>query len=203
MRTSSSASFLRGETCAAGQIAASSNNSSQSKLSSVSSTKLEKESSPFQLLVFVRTKAEQLRRAMAAGHPGFLERDKQAEFQDFLAEVALVQLRFQHGLVKMLELRESELRRQQLEADRLITDFAFQPGQCGREDVSVVERQLGRIRNRKPTGVGSVGGGLGAEVRQFDQGVVCHTHDALARVAIDRAESVELFEKDAPESGLL
>jgi len=41
---------------------------------------------------------------MTAGHPRLLERDEQAESQDFLAEIALVQLCFQHGFVEMLEL---------------------------------------------------------------------------------------------------
>src|SRR5439155_1199883 len=39
--------------------------------------------------------------------------------------------------------------------------------------------------------------------RQFHQRVVGHTHDPLARVAMHRAERVELFEKDVPESGFL
>src|SRR5436190_12491372 len=87
------------------------------------------ESAFLELLVLIRVEAEQLRRAMTSGHLGFLEWNEQTEAQNFLAEISLVQVGFEHRLVEMLELRQGKLRRQQLEADRLVTHLAFQPGQ--------------------------------------------------------------------------
>ena len=56
---------------------------------------------------------------MTTGHLGFPERDEQAEAQDLLSEIPFVQIVFKHCLVEVLELRERELGRQQLEANRL------------------------------------------------------------------------------------
>src|SRR6266576_3388134 len=97
------------------------------------------ESALFEFLVFVRVEAEQLRRAMTSSHLGLLQWNEQAEAEDFLAEIPLVQLGRQHCLVEMLELRECELRRQQLEPDGLVTHLAFEPGQRGRENIGVIE----------------------------------------------------------------
>ena len=83
------------------------------------------ESALLELLVFVRVKAEQLCWAMTTGHLGFLKRHQQAKAQDLFAEVPLVQFISEHRLVEMLELRESELGRQQFEPDRLVPHLAF------------------------------------------------------------------------------
>src|SRR5258706_14464298 len=89
-------------------------------------SQLKIESALLELLVFIRIKAEQLCRAMPAGHLGFVERHQQSEAQHFFAEVPLVQSGAQDRLVKMLQVGQRELRRQQLEADGLITHLALQ-----------------------------------------------------------------------------
>src|SRR5437016_1747250 len=109
------------------------------------------ETALLQVLVFVRVEAEQLRWAMASSHLCFLERNEQAEAQDFFAEIPLVQLSLQHRLVEVLELRERELRWQQLEPDGLVTHLAFESGARSRQNVGVVESELGHFRDRKPT----------------------------------------------------
>src|SRR5688572_12072936 len=93
------------------------------------------ESTFLELLVFVRVEAEQLRRAMPSGHLRFLERNEQPKAQDFLAEVALVQFSAKHRLVEMLELRQREFRRQQLEADGLVAHLPFQSPEGSGENV--------------------------------------------------------------------
>src|SRR5438067_707020 len=98
---------------------------------------------------------------MRTAHLSFLERDEQTETQDLLAKIPFIELIFEHGLVKMLELRERKLRRQQFETDRFVTHLAFEPGHPGRENSGMVEGQLRHLRERKPTGVSRVGSGFG------------------------------------------
>src|SRR6185369_16046456 len=97
----------------------------------------------------------------ATHHPRFLEWNEQAETEDLLAEIALVQLGLQDGLVKMLELRKREFGRQEFKSDGLITHLSFEPGQRGRQNFRVIERQLWNLRNGKPTGIGRVRVGFG------------------------------------------
>src|SRR5215471_473900 len=89
-------------------------------------SKFEIESALLQFSILVRIKPKQLRRPMPTGHVSFLEWNKQSEAQHFFSEVPFVQIGFQNGLVKMLQLREREFERQQFETDRLITDLAFE-----------------------------------------------------------------------------
>jgi hypothetical protein len=49
------------------------------------------ESAFFEFLVFFRVKAEQLRRPVATGHPGFPEGCESAKTQHLFAEIPLVQ----------------------------------------------------------------------------------------------------------------
>src|SRR5581483_4473816 len=155
-----------------------------------------------QLVVVFGVKAEQLGWAMAAEHLGLVQRDEEIEGEDFFAEVALVELGFEGGLVEMLELRQSELGRKQLEADGFVSDFSFEAGEGDGQDVGAVEGELGGFGNGEPFGVGGVGGGFGSVVREFDQGVISDTDDALAGAAMDGAEGVELFEEDVFQAGL-
>ena len=76
----------------------------------------------------------------------FVQLDEQVHREDLLAEVALVERAFQDRLVQPLELREGELPREQLEADRLVADLPLQPPEGGGEDVGVVEGQAGPDR---------------------------------------------------------
>ena len=103
---------------------------------------------------------------MPASHPGFLERHEQAEAQHFFAKIPLVQIGFQNRFVKMLEFGQGELWRQQLEPNRLVTHLALQPGQGHGQDLRVIERQLGHLRNWEPFGVRRIRGGLGPVVRR-------------------------------------
>ena len=88
--------------------------------------KLEVKFRAFQSLVFLRVEAEELRGAVGSGGGLFRERDEQIHRQDFFAEVAFVERGLQDGFVEVLELREGEFLREQLEADGLVTDFSAQ-----------------------------------------------------------------------------
>src|ERR1017187_10713198 len=140
---------------------------------------------------------------MPASHLGFLERNQQAETQNFFAEVALVQFGFENRLIKLLELRKRELGRQQLEPDGLIANLAFEPCLRGRENVGVIEREFGNFGNRKPLCVGGVCCSPGFEVAEFHQSEMRDADDALARVAINGTKGVKLFEKNVRKAGLL
>jgi hypothetical protein len=67
----------------------------------------------------------------------------------------------------------------------------------------MIKGQFGYFGNGEPLGVGGVGGGFGAVVGELDQGVVSDADDALARVAAEGAEGVELLQKDVFEAGFL
>ena len=69
-------------------------------------------------------------------------------------------------------------------------------------DLAVVEGQGGQFGNREPRGVRSIGAGL-EQLRQRDQGVVGHRHNAAARVAAGLAEGVELLQVDLANAGIL
>ena len=115
----------------------------------------------------------------------------------FLRKLRLSSARLEHGFVEVLELRERELRRQQLEADRLVAHLAAQP---------LDARSPGSRRDRRPAPAGSATGNqprslaslapVAGMLGELDQRVVRHADHALARIAIDRAEGVELLEED-------
>src|ERR1017187_9036323 len=136
----------------------------QSKLFS----QLEIESAFLEFLVFIRVEAEQLCRAMASGHLGFLQWHEQSETQDFLAKIPLVQACFKNCFVKMLEFGQCKCGRQQLESNWLITDLALQPCERRRHDVGMVECQLGQLGNGKPLGIGRVSRRLCLVVGKLD-----------------------------------
>src|SRR4051812_12264835 len=99
------------------------------------------ETALLQRAVLSRVELEELRGPGRSAAALLRERNDQAGGEQLLAEVALVHFALQHGFVEMLELRERELRRQQLEADRLISHLAAQPLHRGGEDGRVIEGQ--------------------------------------------------------------
>ena len=67
--------------------------------------------------------------------------DQEAESEDLLSEVPLVERLSEHDLVESLELGESELLGQELEADRGVADLALEPFEGLSGYVLVVEGQ--------------------------------------------------------------
>ena len=128
---------------------------------------------------------------------------QKAHGQDLAAEVPLIQRPLQDRLVKVLKLRERELRRQQLEADRLIADLALEPLQGHPQDLRVVEGQRRRVGDGEPGRVAGVGGRLNAVVADIDQGIIGHGDDPVAGIAVQVAEGVELLQKDLRQAGFL
>ena len=139
---------------------------------------------------------------MPAGHLGFLQRHEQTEAEDLFPEIALVQFGLEDRFVEVLELRKSEARWQQLEADRFIADFAFQASQGSGEDVRMIESQLWHFGNREPFGFGGIGGRFGAMIGKLDEREMSDTNDPFARIAMNRSEGKKLFEKDIGQAGL-
>ena len=137
---------------------------------------------------------------MAAGHLFFFERKEEVVVQNFFAEIAFVEVGFEGGFVKVLKLGKGEFGREEFEADRLVTDFAFEAREGGGENFGVVESKFWNFGKGKPAGIGGIGGGFGGVGGEFDKGVVSDADDAFARVAMERAEGVELFEEDVFEA---
>src|SRR5690348_15400299 len=76
--------------------------------------------------------------------------DEEVHCEHALAEVALVELALEHELVEVLKLRECELLRQQLEADRLIAQLAAQTRECRLQNVGVVEGEARSVVDAEP-----------------------------------------------------
>src|SRR4051812_7185540 len=141
----------------------------------------------------------------AVGHVllDFVGFDQQIHREDLLAEIALVDLALEHRLVELLQLGQRELRREQLEADGLVTHLSLQPLQRHTEDFFVIEGEPGGVPDGKPGGLAGVGRRAHAVVGQFHQSIIGDGDDAAARIAVRVAESIELLEKDVADSGLL
>src|SRR5436190_6918485 len=75
---------------------------------------------------------------------------QQAHAQDFFAEVSFVEQLLENRFVQALQIRQRKFLRQQLEADWLVANLPLQPPQRDVENLFVVERERGQIRNRKP-----------------------------------------------------
>src|SRR5215831_20917433 len=95
-----------------------------------------------EFLVFASVKSEQLGWSVPASHLRFPQGHEQSKAQHLLAEISLVERRSQNGFVQVLELGKRELRRQQLEPNRLVAHLALQPRQGGCQDFRMVESQL-------------------------------------------------------------
>src|SRR3569833_536876 len=159
------------------------------------------ESALLKYLVFVSIEAEQLCRAMATDHLRFFERNEQSKAHRFLAEIPLIQTGAENRFVKMLKPRERELRWQQLETDRLVTNFAFEPLKGGSQDLRVVEREFRNFGNRKPFGIGGIRSRPGVVIRELNQRKIRDADDALAGIAIHCAKGVKLFEENICQAG--
>ena len=115
--------------------------------------------------------------------------------QDLAAKVPLVERPLQHGFIKVLELRERELGRQQLKTDRLVTHLALETLQRHAEYLAMVEGQRRQVKLRQTRRRRAVGRRLDAMIADVHQSVVGDGYDSLARVAVHLAEGVELLQK--------
>jgi hypothetical protein len=111
--------------------------------------------------------------------------DQQVHCQDLLPEVALVEAGAEDDLVEPLQLGQREPRRQQLEADRRVAGLAAQPLVRARDDVVVIERQLGQIVEREPADAHRIGRRADPVIAELGKRVVRHGDDALARIAAE------------------
>ena len=66
----------------------------------------------------------------------------------------------------------------------------------------MIEREARHVVHAEPRGVARVGRGLHVVVAQVHERVVGDRHHALARIAVDGAEGVELLEEDLAQAGL-
>ena len=113
-------------------------------------SKLEVETRLRQAPVFALVEAVQPRGAVGDVLLHFVGLDQQIHGEHALAEVALVELALEHELVQVLELREREFLRQQLEADGLIAQLAAQPLERRLQDVRVIEREARHVVHAEP-----------------------------------------------------
>src|SRR5689334_19781005 len=120
-----------------------------------------------------------------------------------LAEVPLVDLALEHQLVEVLQLRQREFPRQQLEADRLIAELSTQSLQSELQDLRVVEGEARRIVHAEPCRVTRVSRGLHVVIAQSDQRVIRYRHYPFPRITIDRTERIQLFKENPREPGFL
>ena len=162
---------------------------------------LEKESLFLQALVLHGIEAEELGGAVGAFAVLLFEGDEEVVAEDFFAEIALVDVGAEDAFVEALELGEGELGREELEADGLVGELATEAGEGGGEDLGVVEGERGDVANGEPAGLGGICGGGGGVVGGFGECVVGDADDALAGIAVDGAESVELLEEKVFEAG--
>jgi hypothetical protein len=72
-----------------------------------------------------------------------------------------------------------------------------------RHDLVVIERELGEIVEREPADAHRVGRRADPVIAELGERVVRHGDDALARIAAERAERVELLEVHVLDPGLL
>src|SRR5262249_22468772 len=74
-----------------------------------------------------------------------VEIHEQIHGEDLLAEVALVERPLEDRLVDLLELRERELRGQELEPDGLVAHLSLEPRERSVRDLGVIEGQRRQI----------------------------------------------------------
>src|SRR5690349_5818001 len=113
-----------------------------------------------ELVVLVAPKTIEARGAMGDVGLDLVELLEQVHGQDAFSEVSLVELRAEHRLVEGLELRERELRRQELEADRAVADLAAQSFERHRDDAFVIESERRELVDGKPRRVARIGCGM-------------------------------------------
>src|SRR3954465_11529154 len=88
---------------------------------------LEIESLLFELLITLLVEPVQPGGAVGDVLLDFVAFDQQIHRENLLAKITLVDLALEHRLVELLQLGERELRREQLEADGLVTHLSLQP----------------------------------------------------------------------------
>jgi len=67
----------------------------------------------------------------------------------------------------------------------------------------MVEGERGDLTDRKPSGLGRIGGTLGRVLIRPDQGIVGNADDMSARIASGGAEGLKLLHEDSGEVGFL
>src|SRR4051812_45873559 len=95
--------------------------------------------------------------------------DEEVHCEHALAEVALVESALEHELVEVLQLRERELFRQQLEADRLIAQLAAQARERRLQNVGVIEGKARSVVDAEPRRSASVCRCVDVMVAQVDE----------------------------------
>ena len=108
---------------------------------------------------------------------------KDSKVLHLAGEVAAVELDFQDGFVKVLELGEGEDLREEVEANRSEVDVLLEAGEGVAENLVVVEGEGGDIGQGEPIGLVSIG--IGLDLGKLDKGVVRDGDHALAGVTFD------------------
>src|SRR5262249_31749499 len=153
--------------------------------------------------VRARQEAEELGGPVLAFAPAALHGLKEAQFLLPAAEIAPVELTAEDGLGQRLQLAKRKLLRQQLEAHGRFADATAQVGQAHVEQLRVVERQRGQFTHVVPAHVGGAAGGAGGMLVSRDEADVNDGNDALARVAVRRADGADLLQIDVAHPGVL
>ena len=123
------------------------------------------------------------------------------EFQEFFAEVAFVEGLAKDAFVEALQLSEGEFAGEKLESNGAVPQFGTDAFLGGGEDFGVVESEVWKVVEGKPSGIVGVGGSGGRVFVEIDEGVVRNGDDVLAGITLRLSEGIELFEIDLPEAG--
>ncbi len=124
------------------------------------------------------------------------------EAQDAFSEITFVNFFSRDDFIDVLELRECEIFRHELECDGRVVEFGCEALVGHLEDLFVVEGQIGEFLQAEPADVLGIRSCFWLEFIGGDQGVIGHGDDPFAWIAVGSAEGIELLEVHACDAGL-